>query len=144
LEIGSLKFQRVIIINATKTRYLTAKWSRTKMRRNIRQLVIIPAAWYGARTSSHAEIGTVCIFFSHCIVAGLYSLLISIGATTLWGPWDASPPALEIIWIKCIMSHATCASGCHFFAGHCGKLPMLTQTLLNVTGEGKTSKEGNG
>ena len=31
-----------------------------------------------------------------------------------------------------------------FFAGHCGKLPMLTQTLLNVTGEGKTSKEGNG
>ena len=101
MEIGSLKFQRVIIINATKTRYLTAKWSRTKMRRNIRQLVIIPAAWYGARTSSHAEIGTVCIFFSHCIVAGLYSLLISIGATTLWGPWDDGDHMDQVYNVPC-------------------------------------------
>ena len=45
-----------------------------------------------------------------------------------------------------IWSPPTFATGWHFFAGHCGKLTVLSQTsLLSLRRrEGKKSREGNG
>ena len=68
------------------------------------------------------------------------------GVNTLWDPRDASPPTLEITGTRCISSLQTFATGCHFFAGHCGgKYALIPQTSsLNLRGEGKKSRLGNG
>jgi len=55
----------------------------------------------------------------------------------LWGPWDASPPTLDIMGTRCICP-PTFAMAVVFFAGHCVKLTVLPQTsLLNVYGRRK-------
>jgi len=51
-------------------------------------------------------------------------LVLVIGATNRWDQWDASAPTLEIMGtkMKYISSPRNFATGCLFFAGHCGKL----------------------
>ena len=69
---------------------------------------------------------------------------MTIGATALWDPWDASPPTLEITGTKCIWSPPTSADGCRFFcAGHRGKLIVLPRTSWQNLRE-KERKVGNG
>jgi len=53
---------------------------------------------------------------------------IAIRATTLWNPWDASPPTLEIMETKCIWS-PNFVTGCYFF--RCGKLTVLLRTCYS-------------
>jgi len=70
-----------------------------------------------------------------------------IGATAPWDPWDVSPATLEITGIYCIFGPLQLLQlGGIFFAGHCGKLTVLSQTsLLSLRRrEGKKSREGNG
>jgi len=57
------------------------------------------------------------------------STVVSIGATTLWDPWDASRPAPEITGTECIWSPPTAATGCRFSLCTVGrKLAVLPQT----------------
>jgi len=63
----------------------------------------------------------------------------AIGTTTLWDPWNASRPTLEIMRTKCIWSLLLLAV--IFLARHRGKLTVLPRPFIAEfkRGEGHTS-----